>query len=59
MKYRFCPGNHIALSNLWLTAASVLATFELSKALDKDGRIIQPSRKYDHWNGSVSQVTVS
>ncbi|KAF8799114.1 cytochrome P450 [Phlegmacium glaucopus] len=43
---RICPGNHIAFSTLWLTAASVLATFQLSKPVDKDGRVIEPSRQY-------------
>ncbi|KAF8799105.1 cytochrome P450 [Phlegmacium glaucopus] len=43
---RICPGSHIAFSTLWLTAASVLATFQLSKPVDKDGRVIEPSREY-------------
>jgi len=43
---RLCPGNHLAISTLWLTAASVLATFNLSKSVDKDGRVIEPSREY-------------
>ena len=43
---RLCPGAHIAISTLWLTAASVLSTFNLSKSVDKDGRVIEPSREY-------------
>ena len=45
--HRSCPGSHIAVSTLWLTAASILATFNLSKSWDKDGKVIQPSREYD------------
>ena len=40
------PGNHIAISTLWFIAASVLATFELSTAVNEDGKIIEPSREY-------------
>ncbi|KAF8799127.1 cytochrome P450 [Phlegmacium glaucopus] len=43
---RICPGSHIAFATLWLTAASVLATLQLSKPVDKDGRVIEPSREY-------------
>ena len=45
-KYRLCPGYHIAFSTFWLTAATILATFNLSKAVDKDGRVIEPSGEY-------------
>ena len=45
-KYRSCPGNHIAISTLWLTAATILATFNLSKSLDKDGKVVEPFREY-------------
>ncbi|KAF8811640.1 cytochrome P450 [Phlegmacium glaucopus] len=43
---RLCPGHHVAISTIWLTAASILATFTLSKPVDKDGRVIEPSREY-------------
>ena len=46
-KYRLCPGNHIARSALWISAASILATFNLSKSVDKDGRVIEPSCEYN------------
>ena len=45
-KCRLCPGTHIATSTLWLTAATVLSTFNLSKSVDMDGRVIEPSREY-------------
>ncbi|KAF8157210.1 cytochrome P450 [Crassisporium funariophilum] len=43
---RICPGSHIALAALWLTAATVLATFKISKAVDENGSTIEPSREY-------------
>ena len=45
-KCRICPGYHIGFSTVWLTAATILATFNLSKAVDKDGRVIEPSSEY-------------
>ena len=46
-KCRLCPGYHFAFSTIWLAAATILATFNLSKAVDKDGRVVEPSREYD------------
>jgi len=43
---RICPGRHIALSTLWLTTASVLSTFRISKALDEEGYPIEAEIKY-------------
>ncbi|KAF8180437.1 cytochrome P450 [Pholiota molesta] len=43
---RICPGSHIALSNIWISLASILATFTISKARDEDGVVIEPSMKY-------------
>ncbi|KAJ3545626.1 hypothetical protein NMY22_g2356 [Coprinellus aureogranulatus] len=40
---RACPGSHIALADLFMVAASILATFELSKAKDEHGNVIEPS----------------
>ena len=45
-KRRICPGSHIGFSTLWLTIATILATFNLSKSVDGDGRVIEPSREY-------------
>ncbi|KAH9478040.1 Cytochrome P450 monooxygenase 98 [Psilocybe cubensis] len=44
---RLCPGNHIAISALWLTAATVLATFNITEAIDDDGRPIKPCVEYE------------
>ncbi|THU78728.1 cytochrome P450 [Dendrothele bispora CBS 962.96] len=43
---RICPGRHVALSSLWISIASVLATFNLEKARDENGRVIEPSGEY-------------
>jgi len=43
---RLCPGSHIAASTLWIAAASVLATLNIFKSVDKDGRVIEPSCEY-------------
>ncbi|KAF8960427.1 cytochrome P450 [Flammula alnicola] len=43
---RVCPGSHIAMSLLWMTAASILSTFNISKALDENGVPVEPSVKY-------------
>ncbi|KAJ3540244.1 hypothetical protein NMY22_g4378 [Coprinellus aureogranulatus] len=40
---RVCPGSHLALADLFMAAASILATFELSKAKDERGNVIEPS----------------
>ncbi|KAF8808763.1 cytochrome P450 [Phlegmacium glaucopus] len=50
---RACPGSHIAFSTLWFTAAGVLATFQLSKPVDKEGRVIEPSCEYHVGLGPV------
>jgi hypothetical protein len=34
------------LDYIWLTAATALSTFNLTKSVDKDGRVIEPSREY-------------
>ncbi|KAJ8690632.1 hypothetical protein PTI98_012043 [Pleurotus ostreatus] len=34
---RICPGRHFAHSSVWLVAANIIATMELSPAVDSDG----------------------
>ena len=43
---RLCPGRDVALSTLWIAAATILTTFNLSKSIDKDGKVIEPSCEY-------------
>jgi hypothetical protein len=37
----------MANASLWITVASVLATFDITKALDVNGREIEPSYEFD------------
>lgn len=39
---RKCPGAHIAMSTLWITIASILATFKIDKYKDEFGNIVEP-----------------
>ncbi|KAJ7650768.1 cytochrome P450 [Roridomyces roridus] len=39
---RVCPGRHMAWDTLWIMMASVLAAVDMTKALDEDGRPIEP-----------------
>ncbi|KAF8965868.1 cytochrome P450 [Flammula alnicola] len=43
---RICPGGHIGLSSFWITAASILACFNISKAVDEHGNEIHPKVEY-------------
>ncbi|KAJ6458411.1 cytochrome P450 [Mycena vitilis] len=49
---RICPGKHMAASSLWITIASILSTFNITKAVDKDGKIVEPT--YEYFEGLVS-----
>ncbi|KAJ6503785.1 cytochrome P450 [Mycena sanguinolenta] len=44
---RLCPGRHMANASLLITIASVLATFDITKALDDNGQVIEPSYEFD------------
>jgi len=44
---RICPGSHVALSMLWLWAASFLATYSISPAVDEEGASVEPSIEYE------------
>ncbi|KAI0086792.1 cytochrome P450 [Irpex rosettiformis] len=39
---RVCPGRYLTKSNTWLAVASILATFDIEKATDEDGCVIEP-----------------
>ncbi|KAJ7625701.1 cytochrome P450 [Roridomyces roridus] len=43
---RRCPGRHMADSSMWITIASILAAFDITKAVDEEGKIIEPSYEY-------------
>ncbi|KAJ7467799.1 cytochrome P450 [Mycena galericulata] len=50
---RVCPGRHLASSSLFITIASILATFNITKSIAEDGKEIEPS--YDYAPGLVCQ----
>ncbi|EEB93098.1 hypothetical protein MPER_08295 [Moniliophthora perniciosa FA553] len=37
-----CPGRHMAYSSVWIAVASILKTFDISKAMDEHGNVIEP-----------------
>ncbi|KAG5651515.1 hypothetical protein H0H81_008380, partial [Sphagnurus paluster] len=43
---RICPGRHMAFSAIWMAVASMIAVFDISKAVDDNGKIIEPSHEY-------------
>ncbi|KAJ7912219.1 cytochrome P450 [Mycena leptocephala] len=43
---RICPGRHMAMSSVWITVASTLATFDITKAVGLDGQTIEPTYEY-------------
>jgi ethanolamine transporter EutH len=36
----------MATASIWITVASMLAAFDIEKAVDKDGKVIEPSFEY-------------
>ena len=43
---RICPGRHMARASVWIAVVSMLASFDITKAADKDGLVIEPSGEY-------------
>ncbi|KAJ7434468.1 cytochrome P450 [Mycena latifolia] len=43
---RVCPGRHLATSSVWITVVSILATFDINKAVDDMGDAIEPTGEY-------------
>ena len=39
---RRCPGSHLIESSLWIVIASFLATFDVAKAVDAQGTLVEP-----------------
>ncbi|KAJ7460266.1 cytochrome P450 [Mycena latifolia] len=40
---RICPGRHVATSSVWITVVSILATFDIQKAIDDMGNVVEPT----------------
>ncbi|KAJ6484172.1 cytochrome P450 [Mycena sanguinolenta] len=43
---RICPGRYMATASIWIAVASMLAAFDIKKAVDKDGKEVEPSFEY-------------
>ncbi|KAJ6572322.1 cytochrome P450 [Mycena capillaripes] len=43
---RICPGRDMAQWSIWICAASILATFNISQCVDENGVPIEPSGEY-------------
>ncbi|KAJ7037884.1 cytochrome P450 [Mycena alexandri] len=43
---RACPGRKFATSSMYIAIATILATFEISPAIDSNGNPIEPSAEY-------------
>ncbi|KAF8143554.1 cytochrome P450 [Mycena galopus ATCC 62051] len=43
---RSCPGREMAQWSVWICAASILATFNISKSVDENGVTLEPSGEY-------------
>ncbi|KAF5345745.1 hypothetical protein D9758_011875 [Tetrapyrgos nigripes] len=43
---RQCPGNEMALSSIWIAITCILACFDVTKAVDEDGKVVEPSGEY-------------
>ncbi|KAJ7476689.1 cytochrome P450 [Mycena latifolia] len=43
---RVCPGKHMGTSSVWISVASILATFTITNAVGDDGNVIEPTQEY-------------
>lgn len=43
---RICPGRWVAMDNLWITIASILAVYNIAKATDQHGNVINPIAEF-------------
>ncbi|KAF8661214.1 hypothetical protein AX16_001494 [Volvariella volvacea WC 439] len=44
---RDCPGKHFASMSVWLTMACIIALFDISKPVDENGNIIEPTIEWE------------
>ncbi|KAJ3516118.1 hypothetical protein NLJ89_g1326 [Agrocybe chaxingu] len=43
---RICMGRYMALSSIWINIASIIAAFDIKKAVDANGNVIHPTHEY-------------
>jgi cadmium resistance protein CadD (predicted permease) len=41
-----CPGRFMGFSALWIAIASLVAAFDITKAVDENGQVIEPLDEY-------------
>ncbi|KAJ7152095.1 cytochrome P450 [Mycena filopes] len=44
---RLCPGREMARDSLWVAVVSIMASFDITKALDEHGQEIEPTYQFD------------
>lgn len=42
---RICPGRFFAMKSVWLTVTSILASMDITHAVDEHGAVIEPTGK--------------
>lgn len=48
LSFQVCPGRHLAQSSTWILMASFLATMNITKAVDANGKEIKQELKYEN-----------
>ncbi|KAK0500239.1 cytochrome P450 [Armillaria luteobubalina] len=43
---RICPGRYLAINTAWIAIASMASTLSFSKAVDSEGRVVEPSNTF-------------
>ncbi|KAH9478027.1 Cytochrome P450 monooxygenase 98 [Psilocybe cubensis] len=43
---RICPGRYMAFSSVWIAVASLLTVYDIKKAVDEEGNVIEPQHDY-------------
>ncbi len=43
---RICPGQDMAEASMWMTIASILTVFNITKAVDDKGNVVEPSGEF-------------
>lgn len=43
---RICVGRYFAMDSLWIAISHLMATVNIEKALDENGRVIEPSGEF-------------
>ncbi|PFH47986.1 hypothetical protein AMATHDRAFT_6246 [Amanita thiersii Skay4041] len=43
---RICPGRYMSFSAIWISIASIIAAFDITKAVDENGNVIEPNQEF-------------